>query len=263
MAEMPGMEHMSGMAEQSAEAPSGSAWSDFKATRDAIAQVIEAGKLSEVHEKSERLAPLGEALATGSQKLPEDKRSRIEATLRQLPGVVDALHDAADAGDAAATRRELKRLDGLIALLEAQFPADVRETIPAPGASDAGHAASGGEHAAHDHSGHMHTSRPLAAVDELPTATLHVESSGFKFAPTDLAMRAGEPTRIELENHDAVEHALIVAAADGQRDLIHLHAMAHSSDAGTYRIDRPGRYKVLCTIAGHTEAGMVAELLVQ
>ena len=76
-------------------------------------------------------------------------------------------------------------------------------------------------------------------------------------------MRAGEATRIELENDGAVEHALIVASPDGKGDWIHLHAMANTTDAGTFRIDKPGKYRVLCTVEGHIEAGMVGELVVQ
>ena len=122
-----------------------------------------------------------------------------------------------------------------------------------------------GAHAAHghDHGAHQHAARPIALVDEAPQATLKVVSSEFEFEPTSLTLTAGVATRIELENHGAVDHALIVAAPDGKGDLIHLHALAHATDAGTYRIDQPGRYEILCTIAGHTEAGMVGELIVE
>ena len=39
--------------------------------------------------------------------------------------------------------------------------------------------------------------------------------------------------------------------------------MANATDAATFRVDKPGKYRVLCTVAGHTEAGMVGELVVQ
>ena len=44
--------------------------------------------------------------------------------------------------------------------------------------------------------------------------------------------------------------------------LIHLHAAAHGTDADTFRIDTPGSFEVLCTIPGHTEAGMVGKLVI-
>ena len=239
-------------------APPANAWRALTEARNEIAEVVEAGRLPDVHAKSERLPALADVLLTTAQQLPPDKRTRAEATLRQLPKVADALHEAADAGDAAATRRELKRLGGLITLLEAQLPADLRESAAAPAAEPGAGAMPG-----HSHGAHQHAARPIALVDETPKATLRVSSSEFKFEPASLALQAGVATRIELENHGAVDHALIVAAPDGKGDLIHLHALAHGTDAGTYRIDEPGRYEILCTIAGHTEAGMVGELIVQ
>lgn len=258
-----GHEGHTGTGESAEPAQGASAWVELKSVRDAIAQLVEGGKLAEVHGQAARLEPLGRALSDGAKALPEDKRTRVEATLRQLPALGKSLDKAGDAGDATATRRELKRLDGVIALIEAQYPADSLSKVPAPAAMPAEHEHSEGEHLGHQHGAHMHATRPLAAVDEAPKATIRVKASEFKFAPTALAMRAGEPTRIELENDGAVEHALIVAAPDGKGDWIHLHAMANGTDAATFRIDKPGRYPVVCTVQGHTEAGMVGELVVQ
>lgn len=258
-----GMGGMPGMAGATEPGQATSAWAELKSTRDAIANLIESGKLAEVHGQAERLAPLGQALGEGAKALPDDKRSRVEATLRQLPALGTSLDKAGDSGDAAATRRELKRLDGVIALIQAQYPAEALAKVPAPAVMPAKHEHSEGAHSGHEHGAHAHATRPLAAVDEAPEATIRVKASEFKFAPTELAMRAGQPTRIELENDGAVEHALIVAAPDGKGDWIHLHAMANATDAGTFRIDKPGRYPVLCTVQGHTEAGMTGELVVQ
>ncbi len=253
-----GMGAMPGMSDSAQPARGASAWAELKSARDAIANLIESGKLAEVHGQAERLAPLGQALSEGAKALPEEKRTRVEATLRQLPALGKSLDKAGDADDAAATRRELKRLDGAIALIQAQYPAEALSKVPAPRVVP-----SESEHSGHEHGAHVHATRPLAAVDEAPKATILVKASDFKFAPTALAMRAGVPTRIELENDGAVEHALIVAAPDGKGDWIHLHAMVNSTDAGTFRIDKPGRYPVLCTVQGHTEAGMTGELVVQ
>ena len=86
--------------------------------------------------------------------------------------------------------------------------------------------------------------------------------SEFGFEPSTLELRAGVPTRIELDNRGAaVEHSLLVRAPAGG-DWIHLHAAAKGSDSATFRIDTPGTYEVLCTIPGHTEAGMVGKLVV-
>jgi plastocyanin len=246
-----GHEGHAGMAKSADPAQGVSAWTELKSVRAAIAKLIETGKLAEVHNQAERLAPLGEALTVGAKGLADDKRVRLEATLRQLAGLGKSLDKAGDAGDSAASSRELKRLDGVIALIEAQYPADLLPTVPAPAAKPA------------EHGSHAHKVRPLAAVDDAPKATLVVKSGEFKFEPKQLTMSAGVPTRIELDNEGVIDHALIVVAPDGKGDWIHLHAMAKASDSGTFKIDHPGTYPVLCTVAGHTEAGMVGELVVR
>ena len=211
-----GMGDMPGMGETAEPEHGASAWAELKETRDSIAKLIESGKLADVHKQAERLAPLGQALSDGAKSLPEDKRARIEATLRQLPELGKTLDKAGDASDSAATSRELKRLDGVIALIQAQYPADVLLKVPAPGGMPAGPGHSEGEHSGHEHRARAHANRPLAAADDASKATIRVKASEFKFAPNALTMRPGEPTRIELENDGAVEHALIVAAPDGK-----------------------------------------------
>jgi len=231
------------------------AWAELRGVRDAIAGDVEAGRLSEIHAKSERLAPLAKALLERSTDLAPDKRARAEAVVKQLPRVADSLHGAADKGDAAATRRELGRLDGLLELIRAQYPADAL----APESSHGGH---GSHSEAAPGSPHVHGTAPMALVDAPPQATLRVKASEFDFQPRTLQLRAGEATRIEFENDGATEHSLVVKAPDGTSDWIHLHAASKAKDAGTYRIEQPGRYPLLCTIAGHTEAGMVGLVVV-
>jgi len=244
-------------------------WAALQDLRNAIAADAEAGRLSEIHAKSERLAPLAEHLIERSSDLAPESRTRVESAVKQIPRLADALHEAADAGKADATRRELGRLDGLLELIRAQYPAGAAAS-PGPsagtGASSAVQPQHGHEHAEHHGTqgsgGHQHAMRPLALVDRPAVATLHVRGNEFGFEPHTLELRAGAPTRIELENGGAIEHSLVVKAPDGEGDWIHLHALPRQTDAATYEIERPGRYPVLCTIQGHVEAGMVGELVV-
>jgi uncharacterized cupredoxin-like copper-binding protein len=243
----------------------GGAWTALRATRDAIAADIAAGKLGEIHKKSEALVPQGQALLERSTDLAPEKRARVESALKQLPAVVDALHDAADAGKADEVSRQMKRLDGLLELVRAQYPPAALTTST----SEPDHAAMGHDMASHgDHGGgasmpgHAHATKQLAAVDAAAKSTIVVNSGEFMFEPKILELRAGEPTRIELVNNGKVEHAIVVAEPSGKGDWIHLHAQPGAIDAGTFQVDAPGRYKLLCTIPGHTEAGMVGELVV-
>ena len=138
-----------------------SAWTELTGLRDSIARDVESGKLGEIHEKAERLPALGQALVAGAKGLPGEKRTRIEATLGKLPKLADSLHDAADGGNAEATRRELKRLDGLVELVRVQFPAEALAKVPAPAAEGEG------EHPKEEKKGdNSHAMRPLASVDE-------------------------------------------------------------------------------------------------
>lgn len=259
-----GHEHMQGehSGHGGAAAPAADlagAWSELQAARDGIAADVEAGRLQEIHAKSERLEPLAKALVERSTGLAPDKRARVEATAKQIPKVAGSLHTAADKGDAAATRRELGRLDGVLELIRAQYPADAL----APAGAHGGHEAHSQVAPAASPHVHAHGASPMALVDAPPEATLRVKASEFDFQPRTLQLRAGEATRIEFENDGATEHSLVVKAPDGTSDWIHLHAASKAKDAGTYRIEQPGQYPLLCTIAGHTEAGMVGLVVVK
>jgi len=248
-------EHAKGGAAQ-APVDLASTWAALQSVRDAIAADIANGTLNEIHERSEGLEPSAKAVLERSSDLTPEQRARVESAVKQIPAVADKLHEAADGGDAARTGEALKQLDAVMELMRAQYPAGALE-----------HEQHGS--AAHDHNavrhftGHEHATRPLAWVDAEAQDTIVVKSTEFAFEPTTLEMRAGVATRIELDNRAAlVEHSLLVRAPGGG-DLIHLHAGPKSMDVGTYRLDTPGTFDVLCTIPGHTEAGMFGKLVVR
>ncbi len=241
----------------------GGAWAALRAARDGIAADIASGALDGVHPKAEPLPQLAQRVLELSTELEPDKRARVEGAVEQVARVADALHGVADAGNAARSAEELARLDSLLELIAGQYPAGALDL-----SSGALPAARTHDHARHDHSamsalpGHDHTSRSLAAVDAPAEVTVVVTASEFAFEPSTIALRAGVPTRIELDNRGAaVEHSLLVHAPSGG-DWIHLHAAAKGTDADTFQIDTPGSYEILCTIPGHTEAGMAGKLVV-
>lgn len=248
-------EHGHGMGESQAQPGLADAWSALTAARDAIAAEVEAGRLDAVHERAERLAPLASSLLDASASLEPTKLARVEGTVRQVSKVAGALHMAADAGNATKTKRELERLDGLLKLLEAQYPQGALSTSDHSMADDdpGGHRSG---------AAHVHATRPVGAVDTPAQTVLRVKALDMKFDPAVLEVQAGVPTRIELDNIGATAHSLIIRTPDDQHDWVHLHAGIGSSDSGTYRLDTPGRYPILCTIPGHIEAGMLGELVV-
>ncbi len=242
----------------------GEAWAALRAARDAIAADIASGALDKLHQEAERLPELAQGVLEFSTELAPDKRARVEGAVKQMPRLAEALDEMGDKGDAVRSAEQLAQLDALLELIAVQYPAGALESS----GSGAPHAGGGHDRAMHDHSamsalpGHEHKTRPLAAVDAPAQATIVVVASEFAFEPSTIELRAGVPTRIELDNRGAaVEHSLLVHAPNGG-DWIHLHAAANGTDAGTFQIDTPGSYDVLCTIPGHTEAGMVGKLVI-
>ncbi len=233
-------------------------WDALTRIRDGIASDLEQGRLEAIHEKAEKLPGLATSLIEPPTSVDPAKLARLQGAVKQIPRVADALHDAADNGDEPGTRRELKRLNGLLQLIYAQYPEGVLEADEhSPGAGPSpmpGHA-----HA----KAHSHGMRPMGEVPGPAQEVVHLRAQEMKFEPQVFEVRTGVPTRIELQNVGSTEHSLIVKTPDGGGDWIHLHAKPGASDAAVYRLDHPGRYPVLCTIPGHTEAGMVGELVVK
>jgi hypothetical protein len=172
------------------------AWAALVSTRDAIAVDVEGNALGEVHAKAARLPELAAALVESSGDLDAAKRARVEGAVKQVTRVSETLHQVADRGDAAATRRELKRLDGLLALIEAQYPPGVL------GQPDSGH----GDHtelgAPPAHGGaHAHATRPIGAVDVLPQSSLEVLArDDMSFSPSLLGPALGNPAGLGVRS---------------------------------------------------------------
>ena len=247
-----------GTAPMRSTTPAG-AWTELMAARDAIASDIENDALGEIHEKSEPLAELAAELLERSGDLDAGKRARVEAAIKHVARVADALHVAADSEDAAATRKALSQLDGVLKSIRKQYPAGAldTETHEMPGHDD--HSVAPGR----GHAEHAHMQRPKGVVDTPPQAVVRVRAfDRLRFEPKRIEIRAGIPTRIELANVGAIEHALVVKTPDGEQDWVHLHVPPGATESATYQLDTPGTYPVLCTIPGHTEGGMIGELVV-
>jgi len=110
-----------------------------------------------------------------------------------------------------------------------------------------------------------------------------VEAHDFSFRPAVIEVAVGQPVRLTLNNqglleHDwSVEHIAVTnvrehsAQSAGHGDQMHsmaaepdLHVAAMPGESGvvTFTVTEPGSYQVICTVAGHEEAGMVATLVV-
>jgi plastocyanin len=102
-------------------------------------------------------------------------------------------------------------------------------------------------------------------------ASTDISSSGtdFAFDPDGWTVPAGEEITIDFTNDGNVEHewALMNTEIDSEADfeedkvLFEVEAIpAGESASGTFTVDEPGTYQVICALEGHFEAGMEGTL---
>lgn len=79
------------------------------------------------------------------------------------------------------------------------------------------------------------------------------------FEPRDIRIEAGRWTVVTFTNQDGIFHDWDVEG------LANVDAGARPGQTTRLRfvIDRPGTYRILCTVDGHAEAGMVGTLVVE
>lgn len=104
--------------------------------------------------------------------------------------------------------------------------------------------------------------------------------SEFHYAPSAITVMVGQPVSLTLINAGAIEHDFVVERIDvssvssggdagehhmkgehGEYDL-HTSVEAGGESVLVFTANQPGTYKIFCSVEGHEEAGMVAELIV-
>jgi hypothetical protein len=85
--------------------------------REEMKALVEAGNLGEIHPHTEEMDKIVVMLPVQSKELAPADKNIVTLAATDLKKVLDALHHAADAGDAAKTRAELARLDEQIGKL--------------------------------------------------------------------------------------------------------------------------------------------------
>jgi Cu+-exporting ATPase len=86
-----------------------------------------------------------------------------------------------------------------------------------------------------------------------------VAAREMRFEPTEIRIRAGELTVVELVNEDPVLHDWVV---DGVENVDVISRPGETAKV-RFVLDRPGRYAFRCTVDGHAEAGMTGTLVVE
>ncbi len=88
-----------------------------------------------------------------------------------------------------------------------------------------------------------------------------VEMASFRFSPSTLKVRAGQPIRLELQNTDVLRHQFAVDNSDVEALLA-----SGISQRLDFVISKPGTYIFACNIneeGSHRAAGMVGTLIVE
>lgn len=107
-----------------------------------------------------------------------------------------------------------------------------------------------------------------------PSTNISVDMVEFMFNPTELTVPAGQAITLELTNNGAVVHDFIIMKFgtevgtdfdDEDKPNVYWEAEVEPGTSGTFTFTapgEPGEYQVVCGVAGHYLAGMVAKLIV-
>ena len=99
------------------------AWA-FIATAAADAEKLLAdGKLEPIHELAEHIGSAVHTLEDKSDMVTGDAKTKLAAALKQLDRTADDLHHSAEGKDADGTTLNLKKVKGLLPLVQSLYPA--------------------------------------------------------------------------------------------------------------------------------------------
>jgi uncharacterized cupredoxin-like copper-binding protein len=123
----------------------------------------------------------------------------------------------------------------------------------------------------------------LYGCASVPSAVtkITIQETEFSYSPSSLTVAAGQSVTLTIKNVGQVEHDFVVekievtdvleegnASAEhtmhdmaGEYDL-HVSTQNGATSVLKFTALEPGTYQILCTVPGHKEAGMVAELIV-
>jgi uncharacterized cupredoxin-like copper-binding protein len=111
-----------------------------------------------------------------------------------------------------------------------------------------------------DMAGHMGWNRTTTALAEPPVAgapEVVIEAGDLWFDPAGIEVEVGSSVNLVLDNTGQVFHDLSIPDLD-----VHLAADAGETASTALSISEAGSYDFLCTVPGHSAAGMRGELMV-
>jgi uncharacterized cupredoxin-like copper-binding protein len=112
-------------------------------------------------------------------------------------------------------------------------------------------------------------------------AQITVTMKEFAFEPDSITVSAGTPVEITLVNEGAVEHDfaieiipvenIVTEGSMGDHEMtdehsdfdLHTATAVNQTSVLRFTPTEPGTYQIICSVPGHKEAGMIAELIVE
>ena len=95
-----------------------------------------------------------------------------------------------------------------------------------------------------------------------PTVTVEVAAVGMRFEPSEIRVPAGANVRVDFVNRDPTGTPHDFQTLRQRRD-VRVVAWPGEQRATVFKAaDRPGRYPFICTLRGHSAAGMAGVIVV-
>lgn len=103
---------------------------------------------------------------------------------------------------------------------------------------------------------HVHdSSSNQLGQSSLVEQELLVKATEYSFFPASTRVVVGQKIKITLDNSGTMEHDFEIVGTN-----IHIHAAPGKKNSMIVSLDKAGYYQVICTLAGHKEAGMTASI---
>jgi uncharacterized cupredoxin-like copper-binding protein len=93
--------------------------------------------------------------------------------------------------------------------------------------------------------------------------SFNVSATEFEFKPNKFEAKVGQKVTFKVTNKGTVEHNFVILSPDGSQELTKMTTQPGETKSLEFTPTEATTYPVDCNIAGHKEAGMVGELVVQ
>jgi hypothetical protein len=99
------------------------AWAFITATTGEAEKLAAAKTIEPIHELAEHIGSAVHTLEDKSDMVTGDAKTKLSSALKQLDKAADDLHHSAEENDADATALNLKKVKGLLPLIQGLYPA--------------------------------------------------------------------------------------------------------------------------------------------